>query len=109
MENTLSRATIRQVQKLEANNNYAIVFNHPITQDQLTQLMDICKKANIHAICLVDAQIMPLEKAVLVLSQVQLQPAIESLVEESLKASQNNPMTQDEEKEVEKMVKESQT
>lgn len=58
----LPRATIRQIQRLENQKRYAIVFNKPLTEQELTQLTEVCKAAQIQVMILNNAQVIPLEQ-----------------------------------------------
>ena len=71
MSDSLTRIAIRSLQKLEPHSNYAIVFNKPLSKAQLDELVDVCKKAESHVLVLVDAQVVQLDEAIVMLSKEQ--------------------------------------
>lgn len=73
------RNAIRQLQKLEPNLDYAVVFERPLTRPEIDQLMEMCNKAKLRVFVLNGAKLVPVNKLGLVLAG----PEADQLVREA--------------------------
>lgn len=62
------RNAIRQLQKLEPGLDYAVVFEKPLTRDEMRELMEMCNRAKLRVFVLNGARIVPVRKLGLVLT-----------------------------------------